>query len=212
MPRPSGSPAAGAFAAFPDLLLSGVFLWTWLAPQAIDDQMVKRLCALMVMEFIVMHSAPACGWVMLSPVSRPRKAVLLSLLGAFYMLFAWGFSEAFEAAWPLYSFFGLILNRLLGVLVGAVPHGAEAKYVISVWIIGAVSYILGVAFTAVLPVPALGVTPEVIAAQHFTASGLWIAEPWRALACGALYFGVVGVWEILGRAFFLRAAPAMRHP
>lgn len=211
MPRPSGSPAAGAFAAFPDLLLSGVFLWTWLAPRTIDDQMVKRLCALMVMEFIVMHSAPACGWIMLSPASRTRKTVLVSLIGAFYMLFAWGFSMAFQAMWPLYSFFGLILNRLLGVLVGAVPRDAEVKYLASVWIIGAITYILGVALTAVLPVPALGITPEVIAAQHFTASGLWIAEPWRALACGALYFGVVGVWEILGRTFLLRSVQEVPH-
>lgn len=208
-----GSPAAGVFAAGPDLLLSAVFVYTWFSPMAFDPQMVRRLTAVVLLEFVVMHSAPLSGMIALSGAARSRKAMALVGLGAFYLMFAGGFALAFGSLWPVVSFVSLMLNRLLGVLVHAVPQGAYARYLGSVWVIGAVTYILGVALTAVLPVPPLGVTPEVVAAQQYNMRGLWIDQPHRALAFGAFYFAIVGVWEIVGRVWIVRErapSPAAR--
>ena len=179
---------------------------------AIDPLMVKRLTALTLLEFIVMHSAPFSGIVALSEMKRHLKVLALAGLGAFYMLFAWGFALAFGSNWPLYSFFGLMLNRLLGVLVGAVPRGAQAMYLGSCWIVGALAYLGAIFFTAFAPVPRLGISREVVAAQHFTTGGIWPEEPYRALAFGAIYFGIVAMWEVVGRGRMVeRAARQQRR-
>lgn len=203
-----GSLAAGVFSALPDILLAGFFVFTWVNPLAFDTLTVKRLTALTLLEFIVMHSAPFSGLIALSPMARKTKVFALLGLGCFYMLFAYGFAKAFDSSWPVYSFVGLMLNRLLGVVVGAVPRGAYAGYLTSCWIVGALTYLLAIAFAAVAPLPRLGVTPEVVAAQHFVVQGLWPEQPHRALAFGAIYFGVVAVWEIVGRGIIIKRVAA----
>ncbi len=60
------------------------------------------------------------------------------------------------------------------------------------------------------PDPALGVTPDVIAARGFTVAGLQPERPYRGLAFGALYFGIVGLGEIFGRNAASRFAGSMR--
>ncbi len=62
------------------------------------------------------------------------------------------------------------------------------------------AYVFGVFATIVLPVPRLGITPEVVAGQGFTSSGAWIEEPQRVIAFGVLYFTILGLFESLVRA------------
>ena len=47
--------------------------------------------------------------------------------------------------------------------------------------------------TAVDPVPARGITPEVAATQNFQLQGLWPEEPHRAIAFGTIYFAGLAV-------------------
>lgn len=184
--------------AIPDFLLAALFLWTWLHPTSLHPQMVKRLVSVVLLEFIIVHSAAFAGIVALSDMQRARKAAALIGLGAIYMLFAWGISAGSDSKWPTIAFFGLMLNRLLGVLLGAVPSEAQKKYLGSCWTVGAAAYVGCVFLTIVTAVPALGVTPDVIASQHFSSGGLWPEQPYRALAVGALYYTIIGAWEILG--------------
>jgi hypothetical protein len=46
-------------------------------------------------------------------------------------------------------------------------------------------------------VPALGISTSVIDAQGFSVGGLWTEHPQTALAAGAIYFAIVGLWELL---------------
>jgi len=56
---------------------------------------------------------------------------------------------------------------------------------------------VGFAFlTTVIPLPVLGITAEVIAAQGFTESGIWIEQPYRVIAFGFLYFSALGLYEL----------------
>jgi hypothetical protein len=64
------------------------------------------------------------------------------------------------------------------------------------WAIGVFAYVMLVFATVILPVPAFGVTSEVIAKQGFTMRGLWIDEPYRMMAFGFLYFAVIGLSEL----------------
>jgi hypothetical protein len=192
--------------ALPDFLLAGACLLIWVSPTTFDPLMVRRITELTLLEFIVVHSAPFAGIVALSGLRLLPKVAALVGLGALYMLFAWGFAAAFESDWPMIAFFALMLNRLLPVLLGVVPSAAQRNYMISCWVVGAIAYLLTVFAAALLPIPALGVTPAIIEAQQFTAGGLWTAEPFRPLFMGALYFGIVGVWEIVGTRMIARSS------
>lgn len=200
------SMGGAVLSAIPDFLLAGVCLFTWLRPMAIDPYLVKRLTTLTLLEFIVVHSAPFSGIVALSDMKRLAKAGALTGLGAFYMLFAWGFSAGSDSNWPMVAFFALMLNRLLPVLLGVIPSEAQKGYMASCWIVGVAAY-LGTIFTAALvAVPALGVTADVIKAQRFSSGGMWPEQPYRALFMGMLYFTIVGVWEIAGVPLVMRRA------
>jgi hypothetical protein len=158
-----------------------------------------------------MHSAPFYGIVALWEMKSYTKVLALIGFGAFYMLFAWGFADAFDSMWPVHSFFGLLLNRMLGILEGAVPRGAQATYLASVWIISALAYLGAIFITALAPIPRVGITDAVIRARNFTTGGLWPEQPYRAIAFRALYFGIVGLWEVVGRRTIIRRACAKRR-
>lgn len=193
-------------AALPDFILAGLFVYTWLHPMALHPLMVKRLVGVVALEFIVVHSAPFAGLVATSDAAWPKRIGALIGLGALYMLFAWGFAVAFDSSWPMVAFFALMLNRMLGVLIGAVPGESQKKFMASCWVVGAIAYLGSTFATVATPLPTLGVTPAVIAAQHFTIGGIWPEQPYRALALGAMYFTLVGVWQIAAIPMMLRTS------
>jgi hypothetical protein len=172
--------------ALPDFLLSAVCLYTWPHPMTFDPQLVKRLTVLTLLEFVIVHSAPFTGLVALSELKTILKTAALVGLGAFYMLFAWGFSVGFDSNWPAIAFFALMLNRLLPVLLGAVPSSAQKTFMATCWGLGVVAYLGTIFAAALLPIPALGITADVIAAQHFTSGGMWPEQPYRALFMGTV--------------------------
>jgi hypothetical protein len=138
------------------------------------------------------------GDVLIGTVARGRKTSALLGLGLFYTVFVGGFSLAFRQWWPLWSFWGLTLNRLLGVILGQAPAGEEADFMRRTWAATVVFYLVFTFATALLPVPRLGVTSEVVDRIGLPGSGLWIDQPWRVLAFGFLYFTAVGISELSG--------------
>ncbi len=150
----------------------------------------------MLLEFINVHAAGFMGNTIISESERGKKAMTIIGLGVFYTLFVSAFALTFNQWWPLWAFWGLVLNRLLGVLLGKAPTGQEKSMIQTSWGIGVFSYVMLVFATVILPVPAFGVTPKVIAQQGFTMRGLWIDEPYRMMAFGFLYFAVIGSTEL----------------
>ena len=194
--EPQGFTIAHLFSALPSFCLSGVFLITWIAPEALGQKMVSYLMLLMLLEFINVHAAGFMGTTIISDSGRGTKAAMIAGLGVFYTLFVGAFSLAFDQWWPLWAFWGLVLNRLLGVLLGKALTGQERKMIESSWAIGVFCYVMLVFATIMLPVPALGVTAGIIARQELTGSGLWIDEPYRMMAFGFLYFAAIGMTEL----------------
>ncbi len=186
--------------AAPDFALAATFLVTWIAPYTFGRFTVKRLLLVMLLEFLVVHSAgmmagiTTFGW-----KNRMKTAGAMIGLGLFYSLFAGAFSAAFATWWPLAAFWALMANRLLGVILGAPPTGREKAYIMSSWAFGAAAYLLGVFATIIPPLPRLGVTQGVVSSQELSGSGVWIDEPHRVLAFGVVYFTLVGLWELRGR-------------
>ena len=195
--EPQGFTPAHLLSALPSIGISGMFLITWIAPRAFGKQMVSYLMLVMLMEFINVHAAGFMGNVIVGDADRAKKAFAIAGLGIFYTLFVGAFSAAFKQWWSLWAFWGLIFNRLLGVLLGKAPTGQEKRMLQTSWAAGVFLYVMLVFATIILPVPSCGITAEVIAEQGFTMGGLWIEEPYRVMAFGFLYFAAVGLAEML---------------
>ena len=201
------SPAALG-AACPDLVLGVVFLLVWLEPERFAPDMIRGFMLLMLLEFIVVHSGGFAGSVMLSDKPRMQKVQSLGLLGGFYTLFVGGFSLAFHTWWPLLSFWGLMVNRMMSVLLGQAEKGDERAFLQRGWAAGAVFYLCFIFATVLLPVPRFGVTDEVLRAVDLPGEGLWVDQPWRVLAFGFLYFTATGLSEMRGHEWFAGGVPA----
>jgi hypothetical protein len=94
------------------------------------------------------------------------------------------------------------------VLFRQAPSGDERAFLQAGWAASAISYLLGVAVTVVLPVPRLGLTPAIVHALALPGSGLWISQPWRVVAFGALYYAAVGAFEWTGFRALRSGLPA----
>jgi hypothetical protein len=184
------------FSALPSFGLSVVFLITWVDPYVLGERMISYLMLVMLMEFINVHAAGFMGTIIISDFKASKKTLVLIGLGLFYSLFLLGFSLGFGEWWPIWAFWGLVLNRLLGIFFGKALSGQEKAMIMSSWGIGVFCYVMLVFATVMLPVPALGVTQEAIDLQGFSMEGLWIEEPFRVLAFGFLYFAAIGLWEL----------------
>lgn len=214
-PASSGPTLRGALASLPDFALAGAFLLTWIDPFALGVTAVRYVLLTMLLEFIIVHSSGFMGSVAFSRDDPRRRIRSLLGLGVIYSLFVSGFALGFTSWWPLYAFWGLTLNRMLGVLTGDAPAGREQQYIRAGWALSAMYYLGGAFVTLWLPVPALGITREVRAALDLPGGGVWVSEPQRVLAFGVLYFGLTGVGEVLGWArneWFLKGVPSAADP
>jgi hypothetical protein len=206
------SPATLASAA-PDIALGLVYLGAWIKPAALAPGFFATLTLIMLLEFIIIHSAAFMGSILLGTAERRAKLTAMLGLGGFYTLFVGGFSIAFHTAWPLVSFWALMANRLSGVLLKQAPEGEERLFVQRSWAVSTLFYLLGAFVSVVPPLPHLGLTPDVVPALHVPGSGLWISQPHRLAAFGFLYFTAVGISELYGHAWLkMQTAAATQAP
>lgn len=190
------APRAGLLTSLPDFGLAAVFLITWIRPTTFAPQMVKWLMVVMMVEFVIIHSAAFMGVVAFSNKSRAARAAGIVGLGLFYSLFAGAFSFVFKSWWPLTAFWGQTLNRMLGVILGQGQDIGQKAVVMAGWGAATVFYLLSCIATIILPVPRLGITPQVVAAQHIPGGGLWVDRPEKVIAFGFLYFTLTAWSEL----------------
>jgi hypothetical protein len=204
---------AGIVSAAPDLALALWFLTTWIDPLRFGPRAVSSCLGLMILEFVVVHSSMIMVLLAFGVTgSRARKAALLAGFSAVYSLFAAIPAVVVEAWWPFAAFWGLTLNRMLGVLFGGAPDGREKGAVLAGWMVSVALYVVLAGITASVPLPALGVTPAIIALQQWSGSGLWLEQPHRVVAFGFLYFTGQAVFELVGYARLLPVAARVRRP
>jgi hypothetical protein len=189
--RPLGLAAFGDAAG--DLFLATLFLVTWLAPGSSLALPIATALLTMLLEFIVVHSTGFMGTATLAKETRARRAKAIVGLGVFYSLFVAGFALAFQTWWPLVAFWGLTLNRSLGVMLDPGPTAAHALRIRKSWAAVTMAYLAAVFVTTLLPVPAFGIDRTVVSAAALPASGLWVEQPHRVVAAGFLHFGLCGL-------------------
>jgi hypothetical protein len=180
---------ARALSALPDATLGAVFLVTWLDPRFFGGGVLKRALLAMVMEFVVVHSSAIMGWVLWgTSFDALKKTLAAAGLGLMYSTVLTSIALAIGAWWPLWAFWGLTLNRLTNALLSRKAAKEVRARVTADWATSAVLYLLWVSATTVLWVPALGVTPQVVAAAGLPGTDLWVEQPYRVVVAGAGYF------------------------
>jgi hypothetical protein len=197
LPEP-GSWGARLGSGLPDIALSiGCFV-TWVAPRSVAPWVPRWILLTMLLEFIVVHSTGFMGAFAYGNTSKREPIVGILGLGLVYSVFAAAFSFGFHTWWPLTSFWLLTLNRLTGVLLHK-PSADDASaqgMIMASWAVSTLCYLVGVVVTAGAAVPRFGFDPAFVTSLHLEGGGLWVDEPWRVVAFGAVYFGAIGLLEL----------------
>ena len=67
-------------AAAPDAALAGLYLWCWIEPLAWRKTLVAELMLVMLVEFLVIHSGPFLGILVMGEDSGTSRATRLKML------------------------------------------------------------------------------------------------------------------------------------
>jgi hypothetical protein len=194
----SGGRGARFFSALPDFLLAGYFGAVWVAPEAFSNHTLSRLELIMLMEFIIIHSSAFLGAAMTMPKRRIVRVLSVIGLGLFYTAFVGAFAMAFDTMAPLVSFWILLSNRMLSIVFGPAPKEDDYDFIVVGWAAAVVCYLGYTMLTSFAPIPRLGITASVQAAQPVSGGGLWAEEPWRVVALGTFYYASIAVTELFG--------------
>ena len=120
---------------------------------------------------------------------------LLGIAFAFYALFAGAMAFAFKS-WTLFGIYTMVmLTRWVSVFTHPVnaKDAAMQRSGISV-----LYYLLAVFLSVLVPWPELGVTSSIVSDVYpDRGSGHWERNPETALAAGVVYFGLLGVTELV---------------
>ena len=205
------SERAGLYASLPDFGFAAVFLITWIRPSTFGPFMVKWLLLVMLMEFIIIHSAAFMGVVAFGPGGKAGRGARMVGVGLFYTLFAGAISFVFRSLWPLGAFWGQTLNRLLSVILGKGDEVEQKALAMAGWAAAMVFYLLGCFATILLPIPRLGITPAVVVAQRIPGGGLWVEHPEKVIVFGVIYFGLTAWSELHGHQWAAKVRSAAKQ-
>ena len=176
--------------ALPDAVSAATFAVIWVAPLAFGAHAVRNGMLLMLIEFIMVHSAGFLGGLLFaSDKSRKARVAALLGMGLFYTGFVAAFCLAFDAWWPLGAFGWLLLGKFIVIMDRSAISEEKKQRMQTGWGLSVAAYIGGVFLTSILPMPRLGMSAEVQPQFGLPGSGLWVEEPHRVIAFGLLYFG-----------------------
>lgn len=195
--------------AVPDGVTAGIYMYAWLNPLG-HPALGRNLLLVMLIEFIVVHSAGFLGGVAYSDKPKADRMKGLLFFAVIYFLFVAGFAAGFQAWWPIFWFVWLILSKMI-VVITQDDAPARAESLQNGWAFAAGAYLIAVMLTTILPVPRLGIDLAAKAAWDLPGSGLWISQPQRVIAAGFLYFGATALFKF-GAALRTRESSAEVSP
>jgi hypothetical protein len=184
------SPLMRGLSALPDAVSAGFFLLVWVAPMALGAGSVKTAMLIMMVEFIMVHSAGFLGTTAYAEnISRANKVKALIGFTLFYLVFILSFSLIFAEWWPIIAFGWLLLAKFGIALDRRAPASDQRTRAQSGWGLSVIAYLGGVFSTLILPIPRLGISKELQPLFDIPGSGEWVDNPHTVVAFGALYFG-----------------------
>lgn len=190
-------PIRAIFASGPDFFLAWLFWYTWVYPVALDGKMVPYLVSLYLLEMVAIFSL-GIGLVFAAEEKplRDRLKSVGATVGMGSIVVA-GFSLTFQSWFPILSYWGLAINKLLPGLLAIQP--VEEALLRSGPRLGlSIVLFFILAFVSVLiPFPELGVT-ESLTRFGLDGGGEWFDHPHTVMAVGGLYFFLLGLAELVG--------------
>ena len=189
-------------ATVPDVVTMTVFALAWIDPRRFGLEFVVTLFVVMLLEFIVMHAGVIIGTVtQKQTLDRAEKTLRIGGLGLLYGLFVVAWAFAFGQPWIIPAFGWLLIGKVAAVWLFPVPGAAEVQRQQTIWGYSGLAYLFGAGLTLVLPLPLLGMQPDVVDALNLPGTGAWIDEPHRVLAFGVVYFAAQAAidWFVASR-------------
>ena len=171
-----------------------VLFSAWWYPLSGENYVWIRLgVAVIVLEFILVHSGVFMAAALASPSRAARVKGLLALT-AFYSLFAIGIAVGSKTQAVLWVFGCIMFSRILSAISGG-PE--QASDVMGRSALSAILYLLLAFMSVLVPFPQGGLNSEVLARYYADRGrGLWEQAPQQALAMGVLYFFILGLCEV----------------
>lgn len=181
-----------------DIVSGLACLVVWIAPLAFGADAVKTVVAMMVMEFVLVHGAGFFAVIpSMADMKRWQRAAATLGLAAFYLLFVLAICLGFGQWWPLLVFAWLVGGKLLWIAGGKVADEREVHRQVGTWAFSVVVYMAAVFGGVMLPLPYLGLAPEVVAGLQLPGGGEWIERPHTAVAGMAFYFLALAAFKAL---------------
>jgi hypothetical protein len=195
MPPVSQVVMAVAF-AIPCFTMAARLFRVWRDPMGVEDGRWVRIgTGVFVLEFVLLHAGILLGAAGAGADTLAGKVGATLGLTAFYELFAGAVALGFQSRMLFTSFLWMIGGRFVALAVGISERDTELLTAHSV--VGMMIYFAMVLVSVVLPIPRLGITPQVAAAtRQPNASGTWVDHPHRAIGAAAVYFLLLGVVEL----------------
>lgn len=186
-----GSRAFRALGAMPDALVAVGCLCVWVAPRWVGEHWVKQVVVAMLVEFLAVHSGAFFSGAVAGALAGWRRVGMYVAFAAVYLVFAAGFSLAFDTWWPLQSMAVLLAMKTWTYLLDRDTSSREEARQRGIWGASAGAYVIGAMLSAILPIPALGIDEAVRAAADLPGSGAWVEQPQRVVAFAAAYFALL---------------------
>jgi len=188
--RPQSLPLYQRIAhALPDAVTAGIFLYAWIAPLHWRDTLVAELLLVMLIEFILVHSAPFLGGIVTaSHVALVTRLKVFTGLALFYSLFIGVFAIQFESWLPVLAFVWLIAAKLISIFSDRHHTERQKQRIRIYWGLSFSYYLIAVLATQIVPVPEFGLTQHGSAYGILSISGAWVSHPNTVIAAGFLYF------------------------
>jgi hypothetical protein len=197
--------------ALPELISAAVLAALWIEPQRFEVSWFRAAVFALLLEFFAIHAGGFMAITVTDPEATRRQRTL-RLVGwtAGYLAFVSLFALGFEAWWMVLAFAWFCFSKLQAIWMGGEITERDRSHAIVSWALSVAVFLGSVFATAALDVPAFGAGPAMRDAAGFdgNSTGLWEAEPHRAIAGAVLYFTIMGLSRpILARGFAIRPGP-----
>lgn len=185
-----------ALAAVPDLITAVACVVVWVAPFAFGAGAVKTVVLMMLMEFLLVHGAGFFTAIaFMDDASRRKRLAMMAGLLLFYALFVAAFAWSFGAWWPVWVFAWLVVGKAVWIFAGPRDRERAVWQQMTAWAFSVAAYLGAVFAGLLLPLPRLGLTPDVVPALGLPGGGEWIERPHTAVAGMALYYFALAAFK-----------------
>jgi hypothetical protein len=179
---------ADAMAGSGSLIIAGIYLLTWARPSVMGNDSVEIMVLMLILEFILIHSAPFLALTLEAPGSLTKRVLTTLGVSAIYAIVTFAVAASFHNWVPVVIFGSAVLNKFFTFFFHRVkvedPTAREKR-----WAFSGICYLGCVFISVFVPVPKLG-------AYSLHGNGIWMSSPEQALAAAAVYFSLLGFYEL----------------